>query len=96
MIFDWSEEKNGRLRRDRDISFEEIVVAIEGGGILDILEHPNPSRYEGQRLYVVSIENYAWVVPFVDRGDIRFLKTAFPSRKLTKHYLQGREEERRQ
>jgi uncharacterized DUF497 family protein len=95
MIFDWSEEKNEWLRRDRGISFEQIIVAIEGEGILDILEHPNPLRYEGQRLYVVSIDNYAWVVPFVDRGDIRFLKTAFPSRKLTKRYLHGREEEGR-
>ncbi len=95
MIFDWSEEKNEWLRRDRGISFEQIIVAIEGEGILDILERPNPSRYEGQRLYVVSIDNYAWVVPFVDRGDIRFLKTAFPSRKLTKRYLHGQEEEGR-
>jgi len=95
VIFDWSEEKNKWLRTGRGISFEEIVVAIEEGGILDILEHPNPSRYEGQRLYIVSIDNYAWVVPFVDRGDIRFLKTAFPSRKLTKRYLHGREEERK-
>jgi hypothetical protein len=96
MIFDWSEEKNEWLRTGRGISFEEIVVAIEEEGILDILEHPNFSRYEGQRLYIVSIDNYAWVVPFVDRGDVRFLKTAFPSRKLTRHYLHGREEERRQ
>ena len=92
MIFDWNEEKNKWLRTGRGISFEEIVVAIEERGTLDILEHPNPSRYEGQRLYIVSIDNYAWVVPFVDRGDIRFLMTAFPSRKLTKRYLQGREE----
>ncbi|MGO9410280.1 MAG: toxin [Spirochaetia bacterium] len=94
MIFDWSEEKNEKLRRDRDISFEEIVVAIEEGQMLDILEHPNPSRYEGQQLYIVSIDDYAWVVPFVDRGDIRFLKTAFPSRKLTKRYLHDQEKER--
>jgi uncharacterized DUF497 family protein len=95
MIFDWSEEKNERLRRDRGISFEEIVVAIEEGQMLDILEHPNPSRYEGQQLYVVAIDNYAWVVPFVDKGDIRFLKTAFPSRKLTKRYLHDQGKERR-
>jgi len=79
-IFDWSEEKNERLRAERDVSFEEIVVAIEEGQLLDILEHPNTSRYEGQRLNVASIDNHAWVVPFVDRGDVRFLKTAFPSR----------------
>jgi len=94
VIFDWSEEKNNWLRTARGISFEEIVVAIEEGGILDILEHPNPSKYEGQRLYVVSVDNYAWVVPFVEKGDVRFLKTAFPSRKLTKHYLHGRQEDR--
>ena len=91
MIFDWSEEKSEWLRKSRGISFEEIVVAIEEGGTLDILEHLNPSRYEGQRLYVVPVDNYAWVVSFVDQGDVRFLKTAFPSRKLTKRYPHGSE-----
>jgi len=90
MIFDWSEEKNNQLRRERGISFEEIVVAIEDGSVLDILEHRNQRKYGAQRLYVLSIDDYAWVVPFVDSGEIRFLKTAFPSRKLTKRYLPNR------
>ena len=90
MTFDWSEEKDERLRRERGISFEEVIVAVEEGNVLDILEHTNPSRYGGQRLYIIEIDSYVWVVPFVDNDEIRFLKTAFPSRKLTKRYLRSR------
>ncbi len=90
MVFDWSEEKNERLKAERGVSFEQIVVAIEQNAILDIIEHPNQAKYRAQRIYILSIDNYAWVVPFVDTGDVRFLKTAFASRKLTQRYLSRR------
>ena len=61
--------------------------------MLDILEHPNQEKYEGQRLYVIEVNNYAHIVPFVDSGNERFLKTVFPSRKYTKLYL-GKESEK--
>ncbi|MDY6950645.1 MAG: DUF4258 domain-containing protein [Thermodesulfobacteriota bacterium] len=85
--FNWSPEKNERLKRERGVSFEQVVFCIEGGRLLDVLEHPQPGRYKNQKLYVVDIDNYAYIVPFVDEGDERFLKTVFPSRKYTRLYL---------
>ena len=86
-LFSWSPAKNEKLKQDRGVSFEQVVFSIESGRLLDVLEHPNPDKYEGQRLYVVEIENYAYIVPFVDRENERFLKTIFPSRRYTKIYL---------
>lgn len=87
--FSWSEEKNEELVRERGISFEEIVFHIERGDVLDLLEHPNKSRYPGQRIFVVAVEKYAYLVPFVESEDVVFLKTIIPSRKATKRYLGG-------
>ncbi len=85
--FSWSVEKNEQLRRDRGIAFEEIVFHIERGDVLDILEHPNQERYSGQRLFVVEVESYAYIVPFMESDSEVFLKTIIPSRKATKKYL---------
>jgi len=74
---------------NRNISFERILVALEEGDILQILQHPNVSKYKGQKIYVLNIDNYAWVVPFRDEADKRNLITAYPSRKLTAKYLGG-------
>jgi hypothetical protein len=63
------------------------VVAIESGGLLDILAHPNQSKYPGQRVLVVSSDNYAYLVPFVEEEDYFFLKSVIPSRKVTRDYL---------
>ena len=87
MIFNWDEEKNKKLQAERGVSFEDVVLAIDDGRLLDVLEHPNPKKYEGQRLYVVAVNQYAYIVPFADRGNERFLKTIFPSRKYTKTFL---------
>lgn len=85
--FRWSAEKNESLSSERGISFESIVVAIESGGLLDILAHPNQSKYPKQRILVVSCDNYAYLVPFVEEEDYFFLKTVIPSRKATRDYL---------
>ncbi len=85
--FRWGAEKNESLRSERGISFEGIVVAIESGGLLDILAHPNPAKYPKQRILVVSCDNYAYLVPFVEEEDCFFLKTVIPSRKATRDYL---------
>jgi uncharacterized DUF497 family protein len=85
--FRWSAEKNDRLRSERGISFESIVVAIESGGLLDVLAHPNQGRYPRQRLLVVACDNYVYLVPFVEEPDCFFLKTVIPSRKATRDYL---------
>jgi uncharacterized DUF497 family protein len=88
--FSWNDEKNERLKRERDISFEEVVFHIERGDLLDIVEHPNPERYQGQRVFIVNIESYAYLVPFIESDEEVFLKTIIPSRKATKRYLTGK------
>lgn len=85
--FRWSPEKNETLRSDRGISFENIAVAAESGGILDILAHPNQAKYPKQRILVVTCDNYVYLVPFVEEEDYFFLKTVIPSRKATRDYL---------
>ena len=85
--FRWSAEKNETLKSERGISFESIVVAIESGGLLDILAHPNQAKYPKQRILVVSCDNYAYLVPFVEEEGYFFLKTVIPSRKATRDYL---------
>jgi hypothetical protein len=79
--------KNEALQAGRGISFEAIVVAIEMGGLLDILAHPDQARYPRQRVLVVALDSYAWLVPFVEEEDHYFLKTIIPSRKATRDYL---------
>ena len=87
MRYDWDPEKNEQLIQERDISFEEVLVALHEGKLLDIIPHPNQKRYHGQRVYVIAIEAYIYLVPFVEDEEKVFLKTIFPSRKATKHYL---------
>ncbi|MGH7594964.1 MAG: toxin [bacterium] len=85
--YSWSAEKNQLLKAERSISFEEVVFRIAEGHVLDIVEHPNQEKYKGQRMFIVSIHDYAWLVPFVETDDEMFLKTIIPSRKATKQYL---------
>jgi uncharacterized DUF497 family protein len=85
--FRWSPEKNEALAAERGVSFERIVVAIDSGGLLDILAHPNPAKYPRQRILVVAADDYAYLVPFVEEEDYFFLKTIIPSRKATRDYL---------
>jgi len=89
--FAWDSEKNDTLQRERHISFEFIVSLIEEGKLLDIVEHPNQNKYAGQKMFVVNVRNYAYLVPFVESAQRVFLKTIIPSRKATKKYL-NREE----
>ena len=85
--FRWGPEKNEQLLNERGISFEQMVVAIEAGGLLDILEHPNPTKYPKQKVLIVASDGYAYLVPFVEEDDYFFLKTVIPSRKATRDYL---------
>jgi uncharacterized DUF497 family protein len=86
--YDWDEEKNELLKRQRNISFEIIVIQIERGKLLDVLEHPNKEKYKNQRIFVVEYENYVYLVPFVEEEEKIFLKTIIPNRKATKKYLE--------
>ena len=85
--FAWDDAKNAKLRKERGIGFEDVVFHVESGDLLDILEHPNPERYAGQRIFVVRCEDYVYLVPFVEDEQTVFLKTIIPSRKATKQYL---------
>jgi uncharacterized DUF497 family protein len=85
--FRWNPQKNETVKAERGVSFESIVVAIEAGGLLDILAHPNQVKYPRQRVLVVECDSYAYLVPFVEVEDYFFLKTIIPSRKATRDYL---------
>jgi uncharacterized DUF497 family protein len=87
--FAWNNEKNRWLKAERNVSFEEVVFYIEKGHLLDVVEHPNPEKYKGQRIFIVNINDYAYLVPFVETEHEVFLKTIIPSRKATKKYLRG-------
>lgn len=85
--FRWDHNKNEALKSDRNISFEEMALAIEAGGLLDILRHPNAEKYPNQSILVVAFENYVYLLPFVEEASYYFLKTVIPSRKATRNYL---------
>ncbi|APB33314.1 hypothetical protein GlitD10_0996 [Gloeomargarita lithophora Alchichica-D10] len=85
--FRWNPEKNQHLKEQRGISFEIILLAIQMGKLLDVIEHPNPERYPNQRIFVVEIKNYVYLVPFVEDATSVFLKTIIPSRKMKSRYL---------
>ena len=85
--FRWNADKNRQLRRERGISFEEIVFHIEAGDLLDRLEHHNKSRYPNQQIFIVAVDRYVYLVPFVESATEVFLKTIIPSRKATRRYL---------
>ena len=90
--FLWDPEKNAWLKRERGISFDQVVLHIEQGELLDILEHPNPQKYPGQRILIVRLEEYVYLVPCLEMEDGVLLKTIIPSRKLTKQYSRKRSE----
>ncbi len=85
--FTWNPDKNERLKAQRGISFEEIVFYIEQGGLVDVLSHPRQEKYPGQRIMIVKVNDYAFLVPFVETEEAVFLKTIIPNRKATRKYL---------
>ena len=86
----WNKEKNERLKIERCVSFEQITMHIERGDVLDIVSHPNQEKYPNQQLLVVEINDYVYLVPFVENENGKFLKTIIPSRKATRVYLGGK------
>ncbi len=86
--FRWNIEKNELLKLERGVSFEAVLVALEAGGLLDLLDHPNPAKYPKQRILLVFIMNYVYLVPFIEEDDHYFLKTMIPSRKATRDSFQ--------
>ena len=86
MEFRWNEDKNTRLKSERNVCFEDVVVCLNESRLLDTVKNPNKT-YENQYCMIVDIGAYAYVVPFVIEKEYIFLKTIYPSRKMTKKYL---------
>ena len=85
--FRWDSEKNDQLKQERGVSFEQVAVAVETGGLLQIVPHQNPVKYPRQKIMIVEIDGYAYLVPFVEEKDHFFLKTIIPSRKATRDFV---------
>jgi len=86
--YDFPADKNQWLKDNRNISFEEVIAAIEDGCILDVVPHSNSGKYPNQLMYILNINDYIHLVPFVKQSETSiFLKTIFKSRKKTKQYL---------
>jgi uncharacterized DUF497 family protein len=92
--YKWDNKKNEKLRTERGVSFDQVVMHIENGDILDIVIHPNREKYPNQQIIIVEINRYAYLVPFVESLKGIFLKTIIPSRKATRKYL-GKENGKR-
>ena len=85
----WNAEKSLSLKAERDVSFEEVLSAISQGGLITVMDHPNRAKYGHQRMLVVAIRDYAYLVPFVESENEIYLKSIMPSRKATRDYLSG-------
>ncbi|MFH1900329.1 MAG: toxin [Patescibacteria group bacterium] len=85
--FDWDNQKNKRLKTERDISFEDCLVAINEGKLLATIDHTDKKKYPHQKIFIINISNYVYLVPFVEDEEKIFLKTIIPSRKFTKKYI---------
>lgn len=92
-LINWNSTKNQQLITERGLSFEDVVFYLQQGNLLDDIEHPNSNKYPHQRVFVVNINNYAYLVPYVEDEKEIFLKTIIPSRKATKQYIEGNNNE---
>ena len=86
MNFNWDIEKNKQLKLERGVCFEDVVSLIYKDKVLDIIKHPNMEKYPNQKIYIVMLNNYVHMVPFVKKNKEIFLKTIIPSRKMHKLY----------
>ncbi|MCX5827022.1 MAG: BrnT family toxin, partial [Deltaproteobacteria bacterium] len=85
--FRWDNKKNELLKSTRGVCFEQVVLLMERGEVLDTIEHPSQERYPGQKIAVVMIDTYVYLVPYVEHNEEIFLKTIIPSRKATNKYM---------
>jgi uncharacterized DUF497 family protein len=90
-FFAWDEDKNNLLKEIRNVSFEEIVLSLSNNKLLEVVEHPNKQKFPNQKMFIVEVRDYAYIVPFVEDEDKYFLKTIYPSREATKKYLNKEE-----
>ena len=85
-IYNWNADKNQMLVHERGISFERIVFEISMGNEVAVVMHPNQDKYPGQMISVVEVDDYVYLVPFVETESEIFLKTIIPSRKATRQF----------
>lgn len=88
-VLNWDDDKSKKLKEERGLSFEDIVFYIEKHYILDDYQHPNKTKYMNQRIMILNINSYAYIVPYIENDEEIFLKTIIPSRKATKIYFKG-------
>lgn len=91
MKYEWNPEKNEWLKKERNISFEQVIFHLSQGDIWKIAEHPKQTNYPDQKIYFVIIEDYIYVVPHIIEKEYIFLKTIIPSRKATEMYKDEQE-----
>lgn len=92
-VYRWDHQKNLKLKGERGVSFEQVLMHIEHGDLLDVIRHPNTVKFPHQRVLVIRMQDYVYAVPFVEDGEERFLKPIIPSRKLTRQYGRSSDEE---
>jgi uncharacterized DUF497 family protein len=90
-VFRWDNEKNELLKSSRGVCFEQVVILMERMEILETIEHPNQDRYPGQKIATIVIDDYAYLVPYVQESYGIFLKTIIPSRKATNKYVRSKQ-----
>lgn len=90
-IFRWDNEKNEWLKKNRGVSFEQVVILMEREDVLETIEHPNQDKYPGQKIAIVRLDDYVYLVPYVQESEDIFLKTIIPSRKATNKYVRTEE-----
>jgi uncharacterized DUF497 family protein len=88
--FDWNKEKNEWLKEERGVCFDDVLNILENEEYLDIVEHHNKKIYPNQKYFIVLLDNYVYLIPFVEDETKFFLKTIIPSRKATKKYLKNK------
>lgn len=93
---EWDKKKNDYLKKTRNISFEDVMSAIDKNKILDIVDHHNPKKHPNQKILIVEINSYAFLIPFVQNSEKIFFKTIIPNSKATKNYILKTKNEKNQ
>jgi len=86
-VFQWDNEKNEWLKKNRGVCFEEVVILMDREDLLEIVDHPNQVKYPGQKIATVRIGDYAYLVPYIQKQEEIVLKTIIPSRRATNKYV---------
>ncbi len=92
--FDWNDDKNDLLKKERGVSFEQVELAIASGKLLDRVRHPNQEKYPNQKVFLVELEDYVYSVPYVEDEEKIFLKTIIPNSKATKRFFGEKNEKK--